>query len=219
MTAATDPLHEFVRDFVRRLSAAPNPPDTTNPYAGLDASSHIRRRNLTLYLERMTAHRPRLLLVGEAPGYRGCGATGVPFTSAAVLLAEPSPFGLFGATAGFRAPDGPRREATASILWATLIALDALPLLWNALPFHPHRPGRPDSNRLPAVAELAAGRVMVKELIHLFDIARVVAVGRVAAVSLARWDIPATPIRHPSHGGKTAFAQQLAALVRDDLAS
>lgn len=205
--------------FVARLADAPAPPHAhalsaaRNPYAG-DGPAAIRRDNLARYLTRMAARRPRALLVGEAPGYRGCGATGVPFASAAILLAEPCPFGLFGAAAGFRLAEagGPTGEATATILWDTLRALDSLPLLWNVCPFHPHRPGQPLSNRAPTAAEIAAGEWAVRELLALFGVERVIAVGRVAGAALGRWGIAATTVRHPSHGGRAAFGRQLAAV-------
>ncbi len=202
--------------FVERLAAVPAPRDAINPYAG-GGPAAARRDNLSLYLTRMAARRPTVLLVGEAPGYRGCGVTGVPFTSRAVLLSEPSPFGLFGAAAGFRVDDAlcAAREATATILWATLLALDCLPLLWNACPFHPHPPGRPAANRAPTAAELAAGEWAVRELLRLLAVERVVAVGNKARMALGRWGVPAAAIRHPSHGGKGQFACELERLVRE----
>lgn len=199
------------RAFVERLVALPESPGAFNPYAG-GGPAAVRRDNLALYLARMAAHRPRLLLVGEAPGYRGCGVTGVPFTSEAVLLGEPSPFELFGATAGFRASDAasaPRREATATVLWTTLVALDCLPLLWNACPLHPHRPGEQASNRPPTAAEVMVGRPFVETLLALYRIERVVAVGRKAAAALDAWGIAAAAVRHPGHGGKAAFVSRL----------
>ena len=196
------------RAFVERLANVPALPATVNPYAG-DGPAAVRRDNLARYLSLMLARRPALLLVGEAPGYRGARVTGVPFTSEAVLLGEPAPFGLFGASAGFCGCGEPgiqRREATATVLWNTLATLDYLPLLWNACPLHPHQPGRPDSNRAPNAAELAPGQTFVADLLALYAIERVVAVGRKAQWALAAWGIPAAHIRHPGHGGKDAFA-------------
>jgi hypothetical protein len=198
------------RVFVARLADAPAAPHTVNPYAGAGASA--RRDNLLLYLTRLAARRPRLLLVGEAPGYRGCAQTGVPFTSRAILLGEPSPFGLFGAAAGFHLPNAPGvplREATATIVWDTLTALGCLPLLWNACPLHPHPPGNPAANRAPTAAELAAGEAALRELLGLFPVEQVVCVGNKARDALGRWGIAAAAIRHPSHGGKERFAQEL----------
>ena len=202
---------DVYRAFVERLAGAPAPRDAINPYAG-DGPAAARRDNLALYLTRMAARRPTVLLVGEAPGYRGCGVSGVPFTSPAILLGEPSPFGLFGAAAGFRLDDAPAttREATATIVWATLVDLGCLPLLWNACPFHPHPPGRADGNRPPTAGEVAAGEWAVRELLRLLAVERVVAVGHKARVALGRWGILAAPVRHPSHGGKAQFARDLA---------
>lgn len=200
---------------VERLAAIPPMAAVCNPYASDDAAGAIRRANLTRYLERMADRRPSRLLVGEAPGYRGCRVTGVPFTSEAILLADPSPFGLFGESAGFApAGDGAwRREATASILWGTLVELGELPLLWNAFPFHPHQPGRTDSNRPPRVSELEAGRSAVIALLEMFAVERVIAVGNKARDSLGRWGIPSARVRHPGHGGRAAFRRELAALL------
>ena len=207
---------DVYRAFVERLAAVPAPPDAVNPYAG-GGPAAVRRDNLTLYLSHMAARRPRALLVGEAPGYRGCAVSGVPFTSRAVLLGEPSPFGLFGAAAGFALDDEPcvAREATATIVWATLSELGELPLLWNACFFHPHPAGRPAANRAPTAAELAAGEWAVRELLALFAVERVIAVGNKARDALGRWGIPAAAVRHPSHGGKAQFARDLAGVFKE----
>jgi hypothetical protein len=203
------------RAFVERLAAVPAPADAVNPYAG-DGPAALRRDNLALYLARLAVRRPGVLLVGEAPGYRGCAVTGVPFTSRAILLAEPSPFGLFGAAAGFRIDEKScaAREATATIVWTTLTTLGELPLLWNACPFHPHPPGRPAANRAPTAAEVAAGEWAVRELLALFGVGRVIAVGNRARVALGRWGVPAAAVRHPSHGGKAPFARELHRLLK-----
>lgn len=206
-------MDEYVA-FVTRLAGVVAPANACNPY-GDGPGAEGRRHNLALYLARLAERRPRVLLVGEAPGYRGCRLTGVPFTSQAILLAEPSPFGLFGRAAGYRPSTGPgpAREATATVLWETLVALAVLPLLWNACPLHPHQPGRPDSNRAPAAVELALGRGPLEDLLGLFEIERVIAVGNVAAATLARWGIPAARARHPGHGGKAQFTRDLEHLI------
>ena len=200
---------------VERLAAMPPTAAVCNPYAGDDAASAIRRSNLTRYLHRMAERLPQWLLVGEAPGYRGCRVTGVPFTSESILLDDQSPFDLFGAKDGFTAAADSvwRREATASVMWDTLVELEFLPLLWNAFPFHPHQPDRPDSNRPPLAGELAAGQSTVVALLDLFAIERVVAVGNRAAFALERWGIPAGKVRHPGHGGRPAFRRELMALL------
>jgi uracil-DNA glycosylase len=204
--------------FVEGLASIQAPPFTFNPYNGCGTSEVIRRQNLICYLKRMSERRPRLMLIGEAPGYRGCRVTGIPFTSEAILVADQSPFDLFGAKSGFRASGSlpsRKREATATILWHTLEKLDVLPLLWNAFPFHPHRPDEPSSNRPPKPDELKVGERITKDLLALFDIGQVIAVGNKATVALAGWGIPAAHVRHPSRGGKLRFEQELAQLVRN----
>jgi uracil-DNA glycosylase len=142
-----------------------------------------RRERLAAYLE-ARAKAP-VLLVGEAPGYRGARISGIPFTSERQLSGT-----------------GPA-EATATIVHRVLerLGLGADVLLWNAVPAHPHRPGEPRSNRRPTRAELEAGRPFVEALA---EGRAVIPVGRVSgeAVGLP-W------IRHPSRGGASAFAAGL----------
>ncbi len=202
--------------FIACLADLPAIPSAFNPYLADMPGSETRRHNLALYLRRMADRVPRVFLIGEAPGYRGCRVTGVPFTSEAVLLADPAPFGLFGIQAGFRgSADYPPacREATATILWRVLGELDVLPLLWNAFPLHPHSSELPDSNRPPTSRELSIGRPAVEDLLALYDVDKVIAVGKKAAAALEHWGIPAAQVRHPGHGGKEAFRHGLIAAL------
>jgi uracil-DNA glycosylase len=167
---------------VARISAA-SIGDTYNQYAG----SSVCRKRLEAYLAR--ALDARILLVGEAAGYRGARVSGVPFTSERQLTGK-----------------GPA-EATATIVHRVLaeLGIEGDVLLWNVVPTHPHRPGEPASNRRPNAAEIVAARPFLDELAHGRT---VVPVGRVAQAALG---IPG--IRHPSHGGATAFRNGLARLV------
>lgn len=140
----------------------------------------LLRERLERYLD--ARWQAPLLLVGEAPGWRGARISGLPFTSERQLVGE-----------------GPA-EATATIVARTLaeLGLAEQVVLWNAVPTHPHRPGLPDSNRPPTRAEVAAARPYLDALACG---RRVLAVGRVAAAAL-----PGAPaLRHPSHGGASAF--------------
>ena len=147
----------------------------------------FRRARLVEYLAARAA--ARIVLVGEAAGYRGARVSGLPFTSERQISGS----GL--------------AEATATIVQRVLRALrvEEDVLLWNVVPTHPHEPGRPDSNRRPTRGEALAGTAFLPPL--LAD-RRVVAVGRLAAAALG-----APYVRHPSHGGAAEFEAGLAALV------
>ena len=140
----------------------------------------MRRARLGAYLE-ARADAP-LLLVGEAPGYRGARISGIPFTSERQLT-------------GSRPA-----EATATIVHRVLaeLGLAGQVLLWNVVPTHP---GSATSNRSPTAAEVAAGLPFAQALA---DGRRVVAVGRIAAAALG-----AEYVRHPSHGGLAEFREGL----------
>ena len=167
--------------FVERLAAARI--GTTFNFYRQGEGVDVRRARLAEYLEARAG--ARFLLVGEAAGYRGARVSGIPFTSERQLTG--------------RAPG----EASATFVHRVLAELGLAEdvLLWNAVPTHPHRPGRPDSNRLPTRAEVVAGAPFVAELARG---RAVLAVGRVA-----HGLIGGAYVRHPSHGGASAFRAAL----------
>ena len=156
---------------------------TFNRYAEGPRASLLRRR-LSGYLEaRATAC---VMLVGEAPGYRGARVSGIPFTSERQLTGS-----------------GPA-EASATIVHRVLAELGIADdvLLWNAVPTHP---GTHSSNRRPARTEIGAGLPFLRALAVG---RRVVCVGRVARVALG-----GMPVRHPVHGGAREFRSRLIELL------
>jgi uracil-DNA glycosylase len=171
-----------MRSFIDRLVAA-RIGQTTNFYRHGSGAAE-RRERLTSYLHSRAG--ARILLVGEAPGYRGARVSGIPFTSERLLT------GL-----------GPA-EATATIVHRVLAELGVVDdvLLWNVVPTHP---GTATSNRPPTRREVAEGRVFADELAVG---RRVLAVGRVAQLALG-----GAYVRHPSHGGTAAFTAALHALI------
>lgn len=201
--------------FIDTLAAVPLSPRAFNQYARDNESNALRRHNLRLYLAQMAAKTPTVMLVGEAPGYRGCRLTGVPFTSPAIIRDGLDAAGLFGQARGYQtSPEWPeiRRESSATILWQTLLAHE-VPLLWNAFPFHPFINGRPQSNRAPTMQELGLGEPFVRALRQQFPITVVVAVGNKAGVALTRWGIHHNTVRHPAQGGKADFVAGIARLM------
>ena len=170
-----------IATFVSELSSA-GIGNTFNQYAEGSRAPLLRKR-LTAYLEERAD--ARVLLVGEAPGYRGARVSGIPFTSERQLTGS-----------------GPA-EATATVLHRVLaeLGLEKNVLLWNVVPTHP---GTPFTNRRPTRAEIVAGLEFVRALAPS---RRVVSVGRVAQAALG-----GACVRHPSHGGARAFRAGLVEL-------
>lgn len=205
-----------IAGFVHRMATTPSGPHVANPFGIADDANAVRRRNLARYLEQLAERRPRVLLVGEAPGYRGMRITGVPFTNLALLRDGVPHFGMLGVGNGYEVPpadDGVALEPTATVLWQTLVELDFLPALWSAFPLHPHQPGEPRSNRTPTAREAAAWAWSWQAVRDLLGTTRVVAVGNIASASLTRSGFEAPRIRHPAHGGKAKFAAGLRELL------
>ena len=203
---------------INELAAAEVSDRATNQFSrtvGDLQGNAIRRRNLRLYLEEISA--PTMMLIGEAVSYRGGRLTGIAFVSETVMLAgvDARSGRILGADRGYRkATPGPRlsTEASATMVWETIAKIAPLPLLWNAFPFHPFHPGRPDSNRVPSAAELLLGQPFIERLLRLFPIERVVAIGNQADLSLTKLGIAHEKVRHPSQGGKQLFVEGMARL-------
>ena len=216
MATRTSPkIQAFLDDFFSAPTAGrPRVFDPWNAISGDDLAQDAaqgRRERLRLHL---SAPAPKLLLVGEAPGYQGTRITGSPFTSEALLLEAGVPrIGkLHGRLTSRRLP---WREPSSTIVWRALRenGLAEHSLLWGAFPWHPYR-DNPLSNRPPNEAEKAVGAVFLRKLIAALPPVTVVAVGNVAAASLLRIGVEAEKIRHPSNGGATAFREGLAEVAR-----
>ncbi len=207
-------MHE-IEAIIADLAAIAAPPDAVNMYAADGPPGNAQRRaNLALALHLALERGPDLLLVGEAPGYNGARRTGVPFTSERLLLEGLGPLGQFGAERGFRiATDDGRisNEQTATIVYRQMRELGLFAVGWNAYPLHPHRPGDDQSNRFPRAGELALGRPLLARILALFPAVPAVAMGNVAAASLAALGADYVKLRHPAQGGAQIFAAGLRA--------
>jgi uracil-DNA glycosylase family 4 len=156
---------------------------TFNQYRDGDRAPLLRRRLRSYLEERWDAP---LLLVGEAPGYRGARVSGIPFTSERQLTGA-----------------GPA-EATATIVREVLteLGLAETVLAWNVVPTHP---GDTSSNRRPTANEIAAG----SRFLHAMARGRaVIPVGRIAEAALGH-----AGVRHPARGGAAAFRAGLRTLT------
>jgi len=181
---------------------------------GLDVpgGARRRRRNLEAYLEHLG--KPRLVLLGEAIGYRGGRFSGIAFTSERQLAGD-GPERLAWTAGRFAASSANPRlwlEPSGTVVWGALGGEPRGVLLWNAFPWHPYGPRGPLSNRAPE-------RILLEENLHVLERllaatagARIAAVGRTASAALARLGVEAPALRHPAHGGAALFRAQLAAL-------
>lgn len=70
-------LDHFVEQLANTAVSGP----VYNQYAPSQAANTARRRSLRRYLSQMWSRAPTVMLVAEAPGYRGARLSGVPFAS------------------------------------------------------------------------------------------------------------------------------------------
>lgn len=162
---------------------------------------------MKLYFEWLLQNRKNMLLIGEAPGYRGCRLTGIPFTSGVVIKsARHKIFREIGAKIELHEVIS---ESTAAMLWEVLDESKPIPVLWNAFPFHPYQSGFPESNRKPNSAEIEEGKRYLELVCELFKPEKLCSLGRIGEAIFTDL-FPRRKIiyiRHPSHGGKKDFVR------------
>lgn len=194
-----------IDDFVAQLRKQKNTDTVKNPYR-----HKVLAENLSAYLcamRRSWARQKcrRVLMVGEAPGYKGCMLTGVPFSSGRIYQDIHHPFLTLLKTQLTLTSN--ESENTASIVWRYLAESEQLPLFWNAFPFHPHVINNAQSNRAPTRAEVLQGKEYLQSLQHIFKPEVIVGVGQKGTHSarVAFPDQSVFSVRHPSFGGKKKF--------------
>ena len=207
-------MEKKFKTFIDVLARTKVPDNVYNQFSYANKENAIRRKNLLIYLKQMYRLNPKLILVAEAPGYRGNRITGVPFTSEHLLMNNIVGLDLFGKDKGYRLPvekDRLLKEATATIIWKALLEYDIFALGWNAFPFHPHKKDNPQSNRTPNRHELLLGENFLLKMIKMFNVETIVAVGNKSKESLDKLGIDSTKVRHPAQGGKNEFVKGLSA--------
>jgi hypothetical protein len=225
---------ESLERFVRLLKQSP-PGAVFNPWWQVDRQNDIgrnapaiRRRHLGAYLHKRLG-KVKLVVIGEALGYRGGHFTGIPMTSERILLGKKETAGIkpehvfsrFKArrtTKRERCPDG-FSEPTATIVWSTLLRLGLRPeefVLWNAFPWHSFDPRRGLlSNRMPNKSERSAGLSVLKTFLDLFPCEKIIALGNVAASQLKELNVESHRVRHPASGGARLFRKRIGTVVKE----
>lgn len=171
-----------------------------DPAVEISGAAARRRQNLWGFFASLP-QRPALLLVGEAPGWRGCRFSGVPFTSEVQL--EEARLQFWGVRTSINA--NPHRETSAGIFWDALAPHYPNFIAWNCVPFHPHAPEALCSNRSPTKTELRRFSANLEQLFEILQPEQTLAIGRVAQQTLAQIGLNAYPLRHPAHGGAAEF--------------
>jgi len=170
------------------------------PDLDLPGAERIRRNNLRKYLE-SHPEKPVVLLVGEAPGYRGCLFSGVPFTSEAQLCSGELPF------SGERSSciDPIWTERTAKAFWKVTKKYHPKFIAWNSFPFHPHPPNIVLKNRRPNMREIESYSDTLSDMISQIEPKVIIAVGREAETTLRNMNYDPKYVRHPARGGAKKF--------------
>jgi uracil-DNA glycosylase len=188
----------------------------------------IRRKQLHAYLHKRLG-KVKLVVIGEALGYRGGHFSGIPMTSERILLGKKKDDGIepkhvFSRIKPHRTSKSQKcrdgfSEPTATIVWSTLLKLGLSPeqfVLWNAFPWHSFDPRRGRgslSNRTPTKSERSVGMPVLKAFLDLFSCDEIVALGNVAASQLKELNAEIHRVRHPASGGAKLFRQQIARVV------
>lgn len=198
-----------IQKFIRELKQQPNTDTIGNPY-----QSRQLAINLRYYLEAMLSiDSPRILLVGEAPGYKGCKLTGIPFSSGEIFQRFDHPF-LQQLNQKIKIKDL-SGENTATIVWEYLTNKEITPLFWNSFPFHPHEAHNPLTNRAPNSKEVQQGIGYLQAIAKIYQPNLIAGVGnkgsRCAKLAFPDRNIPT--IRHPSFGGKHQFITGMNSLL------
>ncbi|WP_428353461.1 uracil-DNA glycosylase [Methyloprofundus sp.] len=173
----------------------------SNPYLEVGVAE-----NLKLYLEAMLKlDGKRILLVGEAPGYKGCKITGIPFTSGKIFESVNHPI-LSGIKDKLRLGKI-ESENTATIVWNYLATKNKIPLFWNSFPYHPHPEDNENKNRAPTYEEIKYGVKFLHALNAIFKPEIIAGIGKsgLDCAKRAFLEREIKYIRHPSFGGKSEF--------------
>jgi len=189
------------KKFIDRLSKRESTDTVYNPYTNPKIANNLR-----LYLEYLFENTKNdILLIGEAPGHRGCRITGIPFTSGETIINSKLDFFQKNKDDIFLSKI--ESETTATIVYELLERKNKLPIFWNSFPFHPYNLNNNTSNRAPNNEEIEEGKVYIQELVSLFNPSTIAAIGRKGEKTLKNIfpDNNIQYIRHPSHGGKNHF--------------
>ncbi len=198
-----------IEEFIEELRKQKNTDTVTNPYLEKKVAE-----NLNKYIKAMmNIEGERILLVGEAPGHKGCKITGIPFTSGRIFENIDHP--LLKNLKNDLYLSKIESENTATIVWKYLATKNNTPLFWNSYPFHPHPNNILDKNRTPNNDEINKGIYFLKAIKHIYKPTIIAGIGNsgVECAQRAFPDMKIDYIRHPSFGGKSDFIKGMDKII------
>lgn len=182
-----DSTDEMIKAFVLKLAQTTTVKNLHNMYSGEEGKPLCD--NLIKYLTEMAKHKPTHLMLGEAAGPNGARITGIPFTDEETLQKGPITIGtqqIYAKqynTPNFDKVKTASSEQSAKRVWSMIQSAQVLPLMWNAVPFYPHK--AKDKIRTPRVTEVREYSIFIKELLYIFPTIKYHgATGRVAQIAL-----------------------------------
>ena len=205
-----------VNEFVDELSSI-SFPNVFNPYRDVcvvsdhAASPSLRRQNLAFFLDATLKRKPCSLWLGRDLGYRGGRRTGIALTDEFHLNLLNDTLGVVGLLKA-TIDDEPTKERTATEVWKLLTRLEKPVFLWNVFPFHPFEEDEPLSNRRHTAREFDSCRHILTCLVEWLEPTLIVALGADAQAAVTRVGHECHRVRHPSYGGQTDFARDVATL-------
>jgi uracil-DNA glycosylase len=185
---------------------APNSNEVRNIYL-----QDLQRMNLSKYLKYYIKNPPHFLLVGEAPGHKGCGKTGIPFTDEFEIKQN----SFLNKTIGLIAQEE-QKENTSRKIWETFghqIKEKGI-MFWNIFPYHPIENGNENSNRTPRKSELKSTNEIwqeFRETIQILD-SNIFCVGLTAYNALFG-EPTSNYLRHPSYDGNAEFEKMFKEMI------
>lgn len=191
---------------------------TENIYT--DKFGDLRSNNLKIYFDLMHKLNPQFIIVGKAPGYKGCRNTGIPFTDEFHMIKGNGVTHILGENLGYKSincDSNLEKESSASIVWGQIGKdLDQI-LLWNIFPFHPFK-GSKDTNRKPTKKESEAGIRYLEIILNEYKtINKIIAVGRVAEATILNSSMfqsyNTEYVRHPANGGQRKFVEGIRQII------
>ena len=193
-----------VDKLINDLKSVKNTARLSNPYL-----NELPCENLRKYLKYFINNPPKCLLVAEAPGWKGCTKTGVPFTDEYHFTRNGKqgcePLKDFSEENILEEDKhNPFMEDAARDVWRELVENKFYPLMWNIVPFHPI------GNSDPTKEEIGKYRHFTDDLKAIFPTIKVtVAVGRNAEKGLKEGGSFFIHIPYPKYKGLAEFKEKI----------